>query len=452
MMVGFTGILFGMFAIGVMQLILAASLPFIVSEIGGGSMYSWVFSSYMLASLATIPLFSKLADIYGRRRFYILGMSIFAVGTLYGGFADGMTHLIAARIIQGLSAGILIPVSIAMVTDMFPPEKRGSMIGLLGFVQLLSNLLSPPLGGLLTTHLSWRWIFYFTFILIFISITFFIFSGNRNEIKSYAKPLKIDISGAMVFGILCMLVVSFSNIVSEKGRLDNISLMIILAAGALTVLLIYIEKGHENPIIKIEFIKTNVIRSSIISALLTGAIMFGLVSTLPLCGLLLSEKGYRINESTLLLIFMIGSTTGLFVSSRLKNKLKSGVFTIVLWMAMTICSVLIIFAIRNEAMIAFYTLVICIGLSNGGIMATFLIDSQNAVSSEDRAVLSGLVQLGRYLGASIGVTILIGLLPESSDIKSVEQFTGIFIILVVLSLIGLINSSFGKNLNLKASS
>jgi len=86
-MIGFLGLLLGMFAIGVMQLILATALPFIVVEIGGGSMYSWIFSGYMLASIATIPLFSKLADIYGKRRFFILGMSIFAIGSIYGGLA-----------------------------------------------------------------------------------------------------------------------------------------------------------------------------------------------------------------------------------------------------------------------------------------------------------------------------------------------------------------------------
>ena len=127
-MIGFAGLLLGIFAIGVMQLILATSLPFIVTEIGGGNMYAWVFSSYMLASLATIPLFSKLADIYGKRKFFILGMSIFAIGSIYGGFAPSMIHLIVARVIQGLGAGIITPVAMAMITDMFPTEKRGNIV------------------------------------------------------------------------------------------------------------------------------------------------------------------------------------------------------------------------------------------------------------------------------------------------------------------------------------
>lgn len=125
-MIAFIGILLGMFAIGVMQLILATALTFIVVEIAGGNAYSWVFSSYMLASLAAIPLFSKLADIYGKKLFYMLGMGVFALGSLYGGLAPDMTQLIIARVIQGLGAGIITPVAMAMVTDMFSAEKRGN--------------------------------------------------------------------------------------------------------------------------------------------------------------------------------------------------------------------------------------------------------------------------------------------------------------------------------------
>ena len=110
-MLTFIGIILGMFGIGIMQLVLATAMPFIVTEIGGDYLYSWVFSSYMLASLLTIPIFSKMADLYGRKKFYLLGMSIFAVGTLYGGFAPSMEHLIVARILQGLGAGMMTPVA-----------------------------------------------------------------------------------------------------------------------------------------------------------------------------------------------------------------------------------------------------------------------------------------------------------------------------------------------------
>lgn len=158
-MMTFIGIILGMFGIGIMQLVLATAMPVIVTEIGGDELYSWIFSSYMLASLLTIPIFSKMADLYGRRVFYLLGMSIFAAGTFYGGLAPSMEHLVFARVLQGLGAGIMTPVSIALISDLFPPEKRGSMIGLFSFVQLLANLVSPILGSTITRQLGWHWIF-----------------------------------------------------------------------------------------------------------------------------------------------------------------------------------------------------------------------------------------------------------------------------------------------------
>jgi MFS family permease len=443
-MVRFIGILFGMFAIGMMQLILAASLPFIVEEVGGYSLYSWVFSSYMLSTLATIPLFSKLADIYGKKKFYIFGMSIFAIGTLYGGFAIEMNNLIAARVIQGLGAGVLTPVSLAMVTDMFPSEKRGNMIGVFGFVQLLANLLSPPLGSYLTKQLNWRWIFFLAVGLIVLSMILFVLGGTHKENKSSMKMSEIDIAGGLVFGGFCVLTVSFSNVVSKQGKLNVDGLLFLVASIALMAILVVIEKRHDNPLIKMEFLKVRVIRSSIISSILTGAIMYGLVTILPLCGIMLAKKGVSIDEGRLLLLFMVGTTTGLLTCSRLKNRLKPGIFTRILWAVMSLSSILIIFFIHAGNLLVFYILNVCVGLCTGGIMATFLIDSQNAVGSQDRVVLSGLIQLGRYFGASIGVTILTGMLPEASVISGIGQFVGAFGLLAALSIAGLINSNLGK--------
>lgn len=438
-MIGFAGILIGMFAIGVMQLILATALPFIVSEIGGDSLYSWVFSSYMLASLATIPLFSKLADIYGKKRFFILGMSIFAIGTIYGGFAPSMPHLIIARVIQGLGAGIITPVAMAMITDMFPAEKRGNMIGIFGFVQLLSNLLSPPLGSFITKQLGWQWIFFLAVIMIALSVILVALGRAQQESKSQMKPWEIDIAGSLIFGGFCILIVNFSNIVSKQSSWGINGIILLMAAVISAIILVIIERYHKNPVIKLDFLKNKVIRSSIISSILAGAIMYGLVTILPLCGVVLNNHGFKIDESRILLLFMVGITTGLLASSRIAGKLKSNNLTRLLWISMCASSMLMLYSISIGNLILFNIFNVIIGLCTGGIMATFLINSQNAISSEDRTVLSGLIQLGRYFGASIGVTLLTGMLPEVSIINSIGQFIGAFGLLAVFCAFGLIN-------------
>ncbi len=438
-MVRFAGLLLGMFAIGVMQLILATALPFIVSEIGGGNLYSWVFSSYMLASLATIPLFSKLADIYGKKRFYILGISIFALGSLYGGLAPDMTHLITARVIQGLGAGIITPVAMAMVGEMFPPEKRGNMIGVFAFVQLLANLLSPPLGSIITKQLGWYWIFFFNLGLVVLSATLVTLGGKHQESKSSMKPSEIDIAGGLIFGGFCVLTVSFTNMVSKQTNWNITGLMFLLAIIITVAILIIIEKRHQNPVIKIEFLKNKIIRSSIISSILAGAIMYGLVTILPLYGLILSQQGYNLDESKILLLFMVGITVGLLTGSRIVGKFEFRHLPRYLWIVMLGSSILMMYSISFGNLLIFSLFNILIGLCTGGIMATFLITSQNAISNEDRTVLSGLIQLGRYFGASIGVTIFAGMLPDVNLISGLGQFTGAFGLLTALSIIGIVN-------------
>ena len=141
--------------------------------------------------------------------------------------------------------------------------------------------------------------------------------------------------------------------------------------------------------------------------------MYGLVTLLPLCSVILEQQGFTINESQALLLFMLGITFGLMITSRLVTKLPSS-FPRILWGLSVIGAGLMYYAISISNSVMFNVITGFLGLVLGGIMATLLINSQNAVNSEDRTVLSGLVQLGRYLGAAIGVTILTGMLPEMS--------------------------------------
>ena len=438
-LIGYAGILLGMFSIGVMQLVLATALPFIVAEIGGGDLYSWAFSSYMLASLAAIPLFSKLADIYGKRRFYLLGMGVFAIGSLYGGFAPSMIHLIASRVVQGLGAGIIMPVALAMITDMFPAEKRGSMIGIFGFVQLSANLLSPPLGSFMTRSLGWPWIFFLNVGLVVLSSFLLLLNGKQEESKSFIKPLEIDIAGGVIFGGFCVLTVGFANVLGKQMQGDFSGLWFLLAIVMTAATLVVIESRHQNPIIKIEFFKTKIIRSSIISSILAGAIMYGLVTILPLYGIILHRQGFQFDESKILLLFMIGITIGLLTSSRLVGKARSVHYPKLLWGLMSVSALLMVYSINIQNLMTFNVLNILIGVGTGGVMATFLINSQNAISSEDRTTLSGLIQLGRYFGASLGVTLLAGMLPEVTQISGIGQFVGAFGLLAALCAAGLVN-------------
>lgn len=440
-MMTFIGIILGMFGIGIMQLVLATAMPVIVTEIGGDYLYSWVFSSYMLASLLTIPIFSKMADLYGRKKFYLLGMSIFAVGTLYGGLAPTMEHLIVARVLQGLGAGMMTPVSIALISDLFPAEKRGRMIGMFSFVQLLANLISPILGSIITKQLGWHWIFFFTLGMVLTALLLVALDKSASQQSSQPVSwLNLDVLGGLMFGLFCVFLVSFSDSVSNLGQLNLSGILLLIGAIVTGLILVWNELRHKDPIIKLAFFQTMVLRQSIFSSLIAGGIMYGLITLLPLCNAILKQRGFDVGDSQLLLIFMIGTTLGLLITSSFITKLSSA-FPKILWGISILGAGGMYFAISSSNFILFQIITGFLGLTLGGISATLLINSQNAVSNEDRTVLSGLVQLGRYLGAAVGVTILTGILPEISQLSSVTQFLGAFGLLVGMYVLGLVNQS-----------
>ena len=436
----FIGIIISTFGISIMQLILATAMPSIVLEIGGEALYGWVFSSYMLSSLLTIPIFSKLADLFGKKKFYLLGISLFAVGTLVGALAPNMELLIVARIIQGLGAGMMTPVSIALISELYPPEKRGGMIGAFSFVQLIANLISPILGSLITKQLGWHWIFYIALCLVLIALVFIALDrrGDQKPLRKHLAWTQIDLLGGVLFGVFCVLVVGFSDSLSKMGQIDLTGLSLIIGAVTTGLVLAWNELRHQDPIIKLEFFKVKVLRQSIVSSLIAGSIMYGLVTLLPMCNVIFRMNGYSADESQLLMIFMLGTTFGVLITSRIINRLDSR-FPKLVWGMSLLGAGGLYLAVSSGAFMVFNLLTGFLGFCLGAIMATLLINSQNAVKDEDRTVLSGLVQLGRYLGASIGVTILTGILPELSQITSASQFLGTFGLLIGIYSTGLIN-------------
>ena len=155
----FAGVMLGMFVAVLNQTIVATAVPTIVTDLGGVEHYSWVFSAYMLGSTVTVPVYGRLSDIYGRRRFFAVGIVVFMLGAVLGSVSGSMTMLIAARAVQGIGAGALIPLAIIVIGDLVPPAERGRWQGLTGAVIGVASVLGPFTGGWIVDHTSWRWVF-----------------------------------------------------------------------------------------------------------------------------------------------------------------------------------------------------------------------------------------------------------------------------------------------------
>ncbi len=136
------------------------AMPTVVADLGGVSRYSWVFSAYLLTSTTTVPMFGKLADLFGRLRIFTVAVALFIMGAALCGTAQSFPQLIFFRAIQGLGAGGVIPVAITVVGDIYSLEERGRVQGIFSGVWAISSLVGPAAGGLITDLLTWRWVFY----------------------------------------------------------------------------------------------------------------------------------------------------------------------------------------------------------------------------------------------------------------------------------------------------
>ena len=154
------GVMLGLFLAALDQTVVAIAMPRIIADLGGFDRYTWVTTSYLVASTTAVPIVGKLSDIYGRKGVFIAGVLIFLAGSLFSGFNQTMNQLIAARVVQGVGAGIILASSFIATADLFPPAERGKYQGIIVAVFGLSSIIGPTLGGFITDALSWHWVFF----------------------------------------------------------------------------------------------------------------------------------------------------------------------------------------------------------------------------------------------------------------------------------------------------
>jgi EmrB/QacA subfamily drug resistance transporter len=265
------------FMIAIESTIVATAMPQIVRYLGGLSLYSWVFSAFLLTQTATTVLFGKLADLFGRKRVVLVGIAIFLAGSIACGLAWSMPSLIAFRLVQGLGAGAIQPVTMTIVGDLFPAQERGKVQGWLASVWGLSSVVGPLAGGLIIQHMSWAWIFWINVPVGLASAAGFALF-LREELEHRRRS--VDGAGAALFAIaVAALMLLLTEGGAGRSLVSLLALAVCLAAG---VLFVRQERRAADPMIDFALWSRRVMATTNSANLFAGAAMMGVTTFLPM--------------------------------------------------------------------------------------------------------------------------------------------------------------------------
>jgi EmrB/QacA subfamily drug resistance transporter len=400
------GTMLSMFLGSMFMTIASTAMPRIITDLGGFSQYTWVFTSYIITETIAVPITGKLSDMFGRKWFLVVGMTIFTLGSFLSGMSQSITELIIYRAFQGIGFGVMSALGFIVIADIFPPEERGKYSGLMAGVFGLSTIIGPTLGGFLTDTFSWRWCFFAPIPLGVIIIIIFIFLFP--QLKTSHEKHKIDYAGVVTMTLFIgplILALNWGGVDFAWGSsviLGTLAFSVIMLAAFL-----FIETRAEEPVIPLALFKNRVMTVSAIVALCMGAAFFPVVTFIPLYfqGVL----GAKATASGVFLTpMMLGAAVGSFTSGQLLSR-AGGHYRLQGAIGFTLSAVGF-FLLTKMTPETSYTMavvnIIIIGIGNGIIMPIHTIAVQNTVPYAVMGTATSMIQLLRPLGGVFGLAVV----------------------------------------------
>lgn len=311
------GALLSMFMSSMNQTVIGTAMPRIIIELGGFSHYTWVATGFMITSTVVLPLAGRLSDLYGRKKLYLIGQGIFLVGALISGFSQTLLQLVFFRAFQGIGAGIMMANTVTITADLFPPAERGKYSGLMTGVMGLSSVIGPPLGGWISDHLSWHWVFWVNIPIgaVVVSLIYFYFPDLHRE----GTGTRINYGGSLTFILAlipALLALSWGGV--EQPWLSFPILGLFAFSLLMGVLFGVWEKNSPSPLIPFSLYGDSVFSISQFIVFLMGMGMFGSMIFIPLF-----FQGVLGTSATISGSFMTPMMLGLMVGSFVSGQFLS---------------------------------------------------------------------------------------------------------------------------------
>jgi len=405
-------VMLGLFLGALDQTIVGPALPTIVTQLSGNDYYVWAVTIYLLTSTISVPFWGKSSDIYGRKPIFMLGIVIFLIGSALSGLSQNMGMLILFRGIQGIGAGSLFPVALAVIGDLFTPQERGRYQGLFGAVFGVAFVVGPLVGGFLTENISWHWIFYVNIPIGIVSLV--VIQRLLPTVKNARATKNFDILGGAIFTVAITLILLG---LTNKGLVDSATNQLndwtapavgglILAGLVGLVLFVLAEARAKEPIIPLGLFRIRTYTSSMIATFFAAFAFFGAVVFLPrwfqfVHGFSPTYSGLAVLPLMVGLIFS-SVLSGFYVSRTGKYKWLT-VGAIVL---MGISTLLMTQLTATTPLPIVWFWMFLAGLGVGPTFAVFTIIVQNAVPFHELGVATSNLTFFRQIGGSVSLAFV----------------------------------------------
>ncbi len=386
------------------QTVVSTAMPVIIGELQGFSLYAWIFTAYMMASAVTVPIYGKLSDEYGRKPFYAFGLIVFMIGSALSGMVTTMGQLIAARALQGIGAGAMISMPRATIGDIFNPRERGKWMGAISSIFGIASIIGPTLGGWITDHWGWRWVFYINLPVAVLALIAVLIALPTVRAEERAK---VDWLGSLllVLGLVPILLgFTWAGSKYPWGSWQVIGLFV--GGTAFLALFIWAEMHTEEPIIDPALFKNRVFTTTALVALLISMAMFASIIFLPLYVQgVLGKSAERSGQilTPMMLSFVVGAVIGGALITRTgRYKVQAVVGTFLMTVGIYLLT-------RMGAAASSWTVVrnmVIIGLGIGSVLPLLNVAVQNAFPYRVMGMVSAAQQLVRSLGGVVIAPIL----------------------------------------------
>ena len=388
-----------MFMIAIEATIVSTAMPQIAGQLGDLHLYAWVFASFLLTQTATTVVFGKLSDLYGRRPVLLFGIAAFMAGSLLCGLAWSMPSLILFRLVQGVGAGAIQPVSLTVVGDLYAARERGRIQGFLASVWGISSVAGPLVGGLIIGHLSWPWIFWINLPIGVIAAGLFLrFLHEGVERRSR----QIDVLGAALFTAA---IAALMLALTAAGESAAAALWPAVGFVVAAILFVLQERRAADPMLDIRLWMQRPIATANTATLLSGMTVIGLTAFLPMYVQGVLRQSPLIAGLTLTLMVLgwpIGATTAA------RSFMRFGLRPVLLVGATLLPLGAVAFVMLGSESSPVVAAVgsIVMGLGMGFLSTAAIVIIQDSVAWAQRGAATASNIFARNLGSTLGATVL----------------------------------------------